>query len=261
MNKPSEFKFQFNGQYLKEILDCVADLAKINPMVKIKLDPETALFYSRAGTDHTIPAFKSFSYPLTNFIKTDEDITQMDFIVLNGGNFVKNCLLMEKSPEVHGKLLYNEKAKVASSLYVTNGSLTLNFVSGDYTQIKDITKEQIETRMDPALANFCFTVTGEQFKEIKKLVTLNKSETIGLRAKNGKLEFYDKRWSVKVGAVKMSDGTEVQDEIWTFNNKYLKSISPDETTGDININMFDQFLLIKEGNTHLMIGLELTDLK
>ncbi len=258
MSKPQEFKFQFNGQYFKEILDCVLDLARINPMVKIKMDSETALFYSRAGTDNTIPAFKSFSYPVDHFIRVDGEMMNMDFIILNGSNFVKNCLLMEKSSEIVGKMLYNEKAKVASQLYVSNGSLNLNFVSGDYTQIKDITKEQIEARMDPSMANFNFTLTGEQFKEIKKLVTLNKSETIGLKSKGGKLSFYDKRWSVLVGKV---DADKVGDEIWTFNNKYLKSISPDEETGDININMFDQFLLIKEGNTHLMIGLELTDLK
>jgi hypothetical protein len=250
-----EWQFQFNTKYFKEILDCIIDLSKLNPMVKIKLDSETALFYSRAGTDNTIPAFKSFSYPINNFIIAEE-YKNIDFIILNGSNFVKNSLLLiNKDNEIHGKFIYNEKQRVASQLYTTNGNLKLNFVSGDYTQIKDITKEQIETRMDPANSNFSFIVTGSQFKEIKKLVTLNKSETIGLKAKNNKLEFYDKRWSINLGK------TEADDEIWTFNNKYLKSISPDEETGDIIINMFDQFLLIKEGNTHLMIGLELSDLK
>ena len=251
-----EYKFNFNTKYLKEILDCITDLSKINPMIKIKLDKETALFYSRAGTDATIPAFKSFSFDINKFIiVNNEEYENIDFIILNGSNFVKNCLLLEKSELVEGKMVYNEKQKVASQLYITNGSIKFNFVSGDYTQIKDITKEQIETRMDPTLSNFSFIVTGNQFKDIKKLTTLNKSETISLRVKSNKLEFYDKRWSINLGKV------EVDDDIWTFNNKYLKSISPDEETGDITINMFDLFLLIKEGNTHLMIGLELTDFK
>lgn len=256
-----EYNFTFNTSYFKEILDCITDLSKINPMIKIKLDNETALFYSRAGTDATIPAFKSFSFPISKFIITEEEYLSLDFIILNGSNFVKNCLLLEKSSNIEGKMIYNDKQKVASQLYITNGSIKFNFVSGDYTQIKDITKEQIETRMDPTLSNFSFTVTGEQFKDIKKLTTLNKSETISLRSKNSKLEFYDKRWSIKLGEIKNTDGDPIDDEIWTFNNKYLKSISADEETGDITINMFDQFLLIKEGNTHLMIGLELTDFK
>jgi len=254
--KPQEWEFTFNKAYYKEIMDCILDLNKINPMVKIKIDQETALFYSRAGTDATIPAFKSFSFPVENFIEAEDNKT-LDFIVLNGLNFVKNCLVLEKKDvEITGKLVFNEKAKVANQLYVTNGITKINFVSGDYTQIKDITKEQILQRMDPSLSNFSFTVSGDQFKEIKKLVALNKSEIISLRVKNEKLEFYDKRWSVSLGDLKGEE-----DNIWTFNNKYLKSISPDENTGDIVIYMFEQFLLITEGNTHLMIGLELTDLK
>ncbi len=255
MSQLQEWKFKFNKTKYNEIMDCIIDLYKINPMIKVKLDGETALFYSRAGTDATIPAFKSFTYDITDFIEADEYKT-MDFIILNGSNFVKNALLLNKKDlDINGKFLYNEKAKVASQIYISNDKLNLNFISGDYTQIKDITKEQIEARMNPEDSNFNFTVTGEQFKEIKKLVQLNKSEVINLRAKKNKIQFYDKRWSLDVAVVK------TEDEIWTFNNKYLKSISPDEETGDIKIHMFDQFLLIKEGNTHLLIGLELSDLK
>lgn len=254
-NNLNEWKFSFNIKNFSEIMSCINDLYKINPMIKCKLDSETALFYSRAGTNETIPAFKSFTYDIKDFITADEYLN-LDFIVLNGSNFVKNCLLLDKKDvEIGGKFLYNDKAKVASQLYLSNGKLNLNFISGDYTQIKDITKEQIETRMDPSLCNFSFDVTGEQFKEIKKLVQLNKSEIINLRTKKGKIQFYDKRWSIDVGHA------DVDDEIWTFNNKYLKSISSDEETGDIKIHMFDQFLLIKESNTHLLIGLELSDLK
>lgn len=257
MSQLKEWKFKFNKTYYEEIMNCIIDLYKINPMIKVKLDNETALFYSRAGTNDTIPAFKSFTYKIEDFIIADEYMN-MDFIILNGSNFVKNCLLMmKKDVDIQGKLIYNEKAKVASQIYITNEKLNINFISGDYTQIKDITKQQIETRMDPTLSNFNFTVTGEQFKEIKKLVQLNKSEVINLRVKKSKVQFYDKRWSLDVAIV----GPTIEDEIWTFNNKYLKSISPDEETGDVNVNMFDQFLLIKEGNTHLLIGLELTDLK
>lgn len=262
MSQLQEWKFKFNKDKYKEIMDCIIDLYKINPMIKCKMDSETVLFYSRAGTDDTIPAFKSFTYDIEDFIIADEYKT-MDFIILNGSNFVKNALLLiKKDIDIEGKLLYNEKAKVASQIYLTNGKLNINFISGDYTQIKDITKQQIETRMDPANSNFSFTVTGEQFKEIKKLVTLNKSEVINLRAKKGKIQFYDKRWTLDIAKdLTNKDGKIIEDEIWTFNNKYLKSISPDEETGDVLINMFDQFLLIKEGNTHLLIGLELSDLK
>lgn len=246
------YEFVIEKTNLEEILKCIADLSKINPMVKVKLDEEDVLFYSRAGTDMTIPAFKSFQYPLADFIKVD-DPQILDFIVLNGGNFVKNCaLFLDKDEDIIGKLTYSPSAKVANQIYLSNGKLNFNFISGDYTQIKDITKTQIAERMDPNLSNFSFTMSGDTFSEIKKLVNLNKSEVINIRTKKGKLEFYDKRWSLKVADV------DVADDLWTFNNKYLKSIDPSD---EIKINMFDQFLLIKENNINLMIGLELSSIK
>lgn len=246
------YEFEFVRKNFEEILKCIADLSRINPMIKIKMDEEDVLFYSRAGNDMTIPAFKSFLYPLDKFITTAEPKI-LDFIVLNGSNFVKNNLLfLDKDNAINGKLLHHNNAKVAAQMLLSNGKLNFNFISGDYTQIKDITKQQIEERMDPSLSNFSFTLDGDTFNEIKKLVNLNKSEVINIRVKNGKLEFYDKRWSLKVADVT------VDDDMWTFNNKYLKSIDPSE---EIKINMFDQFLLIKDNNVNLMIGLELSSLK
>lgn len=246
-----EIKFSFNRDNYETILDCLKDLAKINTMIKIKFDKNHVLFYARAGTDNAISAFKSFLYPIADFIIMDEYFV-MDFIILNGLNFVKNLELFVKGDdEIQGKLLYKEKDKVASMFYLSNGKLNFNFVTGDYTQIKDITKEQVEQKMDPSLANFSFTMTDDQFNQIKKLVSLNKSEDISIRIKKNKLEFFDKRWTLKICDIDQPD------EIWSFGNKYLKSI---EATNEIVINMFDQFLLIKDNNISLMIGLELSDI-
>lgn len=254
MIKSTLEKYQFNINRTKflEILKAVQDLSKINPMVKIKMDKSSVLFYTRAGNDVTIPAFKSFEYPIEDWALS-EDLQQMDFIILNASNWVKNCQhLLSIDNDISCQLQFHSNSKVAQMMYITNGKLTLNFVSGDYTQIKDITKEQIQERMDPALSNFKFTMTAEQFTEIKKLSALNKSEIISLRAKKGKLEFFDKRWQVFI------EPTTINDDVWTFNNKYLKSI---ESQDQITINMFDHFLLIKEKNTNLLIGLELNNIK
>ncbi len=247
-----EYTFEFNTTYLKDIIAVLKDLTRIDQMIKIKIDHEHVLFYSKAGTGNNIHAFKSFLFPVENFIIADEPII-IDFIILNAVNFVKNLeLFLNKTGSVMGKFQYKEKDKIASVLYITDGKLKFNFVTGDYRQIKDIPKSEIETKMDPSLANFSFTMNNEQFTEIKKLSALNKSETISLRVKKGKLEFYDKRWSNHV-----FDLPTVADENWSFANKYLKSITPSD---DIVIHMFDQFLLFKENNIALMIGLELSEL-
>lgn len=253
MSDKKEFSFEFNSQHIETIIDTLKDLSKIDPMIKMKLDKDDVLFYSKAGKDNNVHALKSFKFPIADFIIADEYIA-IDFIILNGPNFVKNLeLLIGKDVNVMGKLTYEEKSKVANMFYITNGKLKLNFVTGDYRQIKDLTKGEIENKMNPDMANFNFTLTNEQFTEVKKLTALNKSETVSLRVKKGKLEFFDKRWSSHI-----CDLPTVSDEIWTFSNKYLKSITPSD---EIKIHMFDQFLLFKEDNVALMIGLELSELK
>jgi hypothetical protein len=253
MSDIKEFTFEFNRTHLQDIIDALKDLSKIDPMIKMKLDKDDVLFYSKAGKDNNIHALKSFRFPIADFITADEYIV-IDFILLNGPNFVKNLeLFLPKATPIMCKLQFKEKDKIASMMYVTDGKLKFNFVTGDYRQIKDLSKGDIENKMNPDNANFNFTLTNEQFTEIKKLIGLNKAETISLRVKKGKLEFFDKRWSSHI-----ADLPTVADETWAFTNKYLKSITPSD---EIKIHMFDQFLLFKEDNISLMIGLELSELR
>lgn len=252
MSDVREYTFQFNRDNLKLIIDALKDLSKIDQMIKIKIDKDDVLFYTKAGKGNNIIAFKSFIFPIEDFIIADESIV-IDFIIINGTNFVKNLeLFLVKDTDINGKFQYKDKDKIASMLYITDSKLKVNFITGDYKQIKDITKSEIETKMDPSLSNFTFTLNKEDFTEIKKLSTLNKSDTVSLRVKKGKLEFYDKRWSNYI-----CDLPTIDDEIWSFNNKYLKSING---TNDIVLHMFDTFLLLKEDNIALMIGLELSDI-
>lgn len=247
------YTFEFNKLYLKDIINTLKDLSKISPMIKMKIDHDNILFYSKAGIDNNIHALKSFIFPTKDLIIADEPII-IDFIILNGPNFVKNLeLFLTKDTNVIGKLTFKEKEKIANMLYISDGKLKFNFITGDYRQIKDITKLDIENKMNPSIANFNFILTNEQFTDIKKLINLNKSEIISLRVKNGKLEFFDTRWSLHI-----CDLPTIDDESWSFTNKYLKSITPAD---EIKIHMFDQFLLFKENNIALMIGLELSNIK
>lgn len=251
MSEVLDFKFTFNKDNLKNIIDALKDLAKIDTMIKIKFDQEHVLFYSKAGKDHNIIAFKSFLFPIEEFIIADEYIN-IDFIILNGLNFVKNLeLFLTKDNAIQGKLQYKHKDKIASMFYITDGKLKVNFITGDYRMIKDISKGEIEMKMDPDRAEFMFTLDKEQFNEIKKLSTLNKSETVSLKVKNNKLSFFDDRWDNYICDV------DIEDTVWSFNNKYLKSITP---SNEINIHMFDAYLVFKEENISLMIGLELSEL-
>jgi hypothetical protein len=254
MSDIQKYKFTLNKDYLKEIIDALKDLNKIDAMIKIKIDTDDVLFYSKAGLHNNIHALKSFIFPIENFIiNKDKEYLTKDFIILNAKVFLENLTIMlNRDQAITGLFQYKDKDKIISTLNLSDGALKFNFITGDYKQIKDISKLDIEQKMNPSLANFTFNLTKDQFNEIKKLTTLNKSEVASIRVKSGKLEFFDKRWSYHV-----ADLPNVDDEEWGFNNKYLKSIN---VVDNIDIHMFDQFLLVKEDNIALMIGLELSAL-
>lgn len=240
-----------NDISLSSILMTIYELSKIDDMIKIKIDNTDVLFYSKSGSGNNIIAFKSFIYPIQEFIISDENI-ELDFIITNSRNFVENMkLLTSKDGDIVGQFTYTDKSKLANQLLVSNGKLKFNFITGDYRIIKDITKNEIEMKMDPTLCEYHFNIPKDEFEEIKKLTRLNKSETVNIKVKNNKLSFYDKNWSNYICDVDSQDG------MWTFGNKYFKTITG---ISDITIYMFDQFLLFKEDNITFMIGLELSNL-
>lgn len=245
------YKFIFNKEILKDVVTALKDLAKIDPMIKIKFDEEHILFYSKSGTMHSIKAFKSFMFNTDELIISKETIN-IDFIILNGKNFVDNLsIMLSKDNDVACKISYNEGSKNANMMEISNGSMKFKFVSGDYTQIKDISKLEIATKMNPDLSNFDFTINKEIFTDIKKLSKLNKSEIINFKVKNNTVYFFDKKWQLQIDTVDYEDG------IYTFNNKYIQSINMAE---EIKINVFEHFILIKDGFVTLLIGLELSEL-
>lgn len=248
-----DFKFIFNRETLEDVARGLKDLAKIDTMIKIKIDHDNILFYSKAGTMHSIKAFKSFIYNYDDLIESDEKIV-MDFIILNGKNFVDNLsLMLKKEGVVAGKLSYNEGAKCGNILHLSNGTMKFKFISGDYTQIKDISKNEIDLKMNPDNANFNFSIDKETFTDIKKLSKMNKSEIINFKTKKNKVSFFDKKWNVHVDEI---TDEEVDDNTYTFNNKYIQSIN---LADEIVVNVFDTFILIKDDFVTLLIGLELSD--
>lgn len=250
----ANFKFIFKNEKIKELVDTLKDLYKIDSLIKMKIDNEHVLFYTRKGKGLNILAFKSVIYPIEDVFEFDEDVPNLDFIILNGKNFVDNMSIMTTGNKtVAGMLEYSEGSKIANIFHITDGRLKLKFITGDYRQINDISKIEIEQKMDPELALFNFKVDSDNFNELKKLTRLNKSETINLKSKNNVLTFFDKTWSMKVDTLNV----DIIDEVWTFDNSHFRTIKAED---DLYLHMFDTFILFKENNITLLIGLELSTL-
>jgi len=249
-----KFNFIFKNDKLKELKNSLKDLYKINSLIKMKIDEENILFYTKKGKGQNILAFKSFLFKTEDLIESTTDIPTLDFIIINGKNFYDNLSVIVKDDKsVAGKLEYNDGSKICNIFHISDGKIKLKYITGDYRQIKDITKEEIETRIDPELAESNFKVEHTDFNKLKKLIRLNKSEIINLKSKNNKLSFYDSNWSMQVD--ELSD--DIEDDVWTFDNSHFRTISAED---DIELALFDTFILFKENNVTLLIGLELSTL-
>lgn len=245
-----EYKFKFKEDNFPIVIDALEELCKLNnlnPMIKIKMDDEHVLFYIKDGIGQHVAAMKTILFKVDDIIETDDDYLTIDYIILNGVNFLKNLKMLKSN---NCKLAYRENDRIGSMLYISDDKIDFSFVSGDYTMLKDVTKEQIKMKMNPDLAEFSFGISKDLFTEVKKLSALNKNEVANFKIKDNKLYFFDKNWKYKVCDVKAPDN------IYTFKAKYLKCIKA-ESDNDIQIHVFEQFILIKEDNVNLLIGLEI----
>lgn len=249
-----KINFIFKNDKLKELTRCLKDLYAINSLIKMKVDNEDILFYTKKGKGQNILAFKSFLFKTEDLIEVNQELPNLDFIIHNGKNFYDNLSIMTMGDKtVAGKFEFNEGSKIINIFHISDGKLKFKFITGNYRDIKDISKTEIENRMDPSLALFDFKVNKEDFNELKRIIRLNKSEIINLKSKNNKLSFYDNNWTMDVDTINQ----DIDDEKWTFDNSHFRSISPEE---DLYLYMFDTFILFKENNITLLIGLELSAL-
>ena len=257
--KEEKIVLQFKSDKFKKLLARIGDLGKINPMVKIKIDKDNILMYSRAGTNTVIQAFKSAIYDTSEFITINDDFEKcaliqeesLDFIVLECATFINNCTIMLKDDsDIMCKLTIDPIYGYARKMTLSNGIVELNFVSGDYTLIKNITKEEIETKFDVELADFSFSMVAEKLNDIRKFSVINKSETINIKVKKGKVTFSETKWKMVVAEVDYDDCQ------YVLNKKLLKSIEKEE---NITLYMFPTYILIKQNNVNIIIGFEIDE--
>lgn len=253
MNNIETLEFEIKPEMLKQFQSDLDNLVKVDNVLKIKISADRIMMYAKAGEKRAIHAFKSYIYDRDELIvNCNDDEIEMDFIIINTTNFAKSLKVITAKKEfVKLKIEKFEKEKVGNRLYISDGGkINLNFLGGGYLEIRDFTFEEIENQMDPDLADFQFTLDKEDFAEIKKLALLNKNEVVNFRVNDGNIEFFDTRWTIKVGEAKDYEDTE-----WMFNVKYFKTIN---SMDNLNFYVFNQFLLIKENNEVYMIALEMS---
>ncbi len=244
-------EYTLTAEGLQDLKRRLADLYKIAPVARLKLQQDYLLAYSATKTLHS---FKGAVMPLQGLMAPKSGVIPdagLDFIVLNTRNLVQNMNFLAQDKPVTLRLRYGKGAIVANELRLSDAETNLIVIGGDPSEIKSITRAQMEQKMDPASSNFSFTMTGEQLQKVKRMSQLSSAEAVNVWVRDGEVRIGQATWNVRI-----ADADE--DESYAINKKYLSCIEPAD---EITVYAFDSFILVKESATTLMIGRELDDIK
>lgn len=249
------YKFSMSITQLTYLLDKVHDLSTIDDEVLLKINKGNLLLYAIVGEKMNVNAFKSFIFKVEE-IFTFDDILEKEirFIIQNASKFentLKNYL--DFNEELECEIFMNDDT-YADNLQIKNSKLKLSVGGGDPRGMNTtIDVEKIKNTMNKDNIDFKFVLDKGSYAKIKKIASLVKDEDcdiLTLTINENKLSIGEGYWDIQICEVKHENLS------ITFPKKYFKSIT--FTEEEINVYVFDTFLLIDNQNTNLLIALELT---
>jgi hypothetical protein len=247
--------FTMTNEQLKNFLDKIKDLVSIDEEVLLKVDNDNILMYSLVGEKKNVNAFKSFIIKTDELFTFKEELTtQMKFIIPNGKKFDSNVRnFLDYQEKLDCKFVMND-AEYADTFFIKNKFLKLNNIGGDPRGATlNIDIEQIKDAIDKNKADFKFVLPKDVFDKIKKMSKIEvDNDILYLNIKNKTLTIAENAWELTVCEIE-EDGLSI-----TFPKKYFNSLQIPDGKTEVEVFVFDSFLLVDNENTSLLVALELT---
>jgi hypothetical protein len=250
-----DLTLQFVRENFSDLLDKLQELSSIEDTLKMKISKDCILIYSILGNEGQVSAMKSFSLSTKDYIEDFKEEGSYDFVLISATKFVKNLKFFDtKKPikfSITSKLVPDEdNVYQIRTLHLTNGRLKISSIGAELHKIKDLNQNFIETRLNLKKSKWNFTIENEDFISIKKLSTINSEDrTINLNVINKKVYFSEiSKWELEV------DEVDVPNQHFMFNKKYLSFI--DSELEKIKFYIFDNFILLKDDKSNLMLSFE-----
>jgi len=254
--KNDVIKFDISQSNLSILLNKLKDLSKINEkkIVVFKFEVDSLILFSFVGKNFkNIYAFKNYIFKFDDIFDFITEITEpLSFISKNGIHLYHtlnqfsdfgSSLKIEVSPS-------SISSGFADSMKITNDKLQTSMSAGDNMIVgKDITLEDINMLMDTTNSLFHFTLPSSDYDKIKKMSTIvvKENDILTITIENKILYFGESKWRLKICDIEQDDYS------YTFPKRYFNTIS---TTSDIEIDVFDTYILTKYDDYNLMIVLE-----
>jgi len=247
------YKFTMSLTQITFFLDKIHDLLSIDNEVLLKINNDNLLLYSIVGEKSNVNAFKSFVFKTNEIFSFEEELPkEIRFIITNGSKFegsLKNYL--DFSEDIKCEFFMNDDT-YADNFKFKNSKLRLSVNGGDFRGMNtNIDVEKINKTLNKDNIDFKFALDKNSYSKIKKIATIdNDNDILTLNINDKKLTIGENGWDLQLCEIDHDDLS------ITFPKKYFKSIT--FTEDQINVYVFDTFILIDNKNTNLLIALELS---
>jgi len=247
------YKFSMSLSQLDFFIDKIHDLLSIDDEILLKITNNDILLYSIVGEKMNVNAFKSFIYKTQEVFLFDNILEkEIRFIITNGSKF-ENSLknFIDYNEDIKCEFFMNDDT-YADNFRLKNSKLKLGISGGDLRAMNtSIDIEKINKTINKDNIDFKFSLDKNSYSKIKKIMAIdNENDILILNIINNSLEIGENNWNLKICDIEHNDLN------ITFPKKYFKSIT--FTEEEIDVYVFDTFLLIDNQNTNLLIALELT---
>ena len=246
-------KFSMSLTQMTFFLDKVHDLLSIDDEILLKINNDKILLYSIVGEKMNVNAFKSFIFKTDEIFSFKSDIpNEIRFIITSGGKFentLKNYL--DYKEDISCEFFMNDDT-YADNFKFKNSKLKLSINGGDVRGMNTtIDIEKINNTLNKDNIDFKFALDKNSYAKIKKIASIDsENDILYLNIIDKNLTIGEHGWDLKICEVDHDDLS------ITFPKKYFKSITFSEE--EINVYVFDTFILVDNLNTNLLIALELS---
>lgn len=239
---------------IKDFLSYIKELSSIDPTIILNIQDDITILYSFVGNSiNDIHAFKTVIFNTGDiFNKSREIQNKIIFIIKDGKKFARNIQNFTDYEEgIKLKMSYNTEDSYSNYLSINNSKLRLKEISGDpILMSKEIKKDDIEYLTSKDKSIFNFNISEMDFKKIKSMSNVDTTNDIlNIIINNNELFIGENKWEIKICNIEKSDLNV------SFPKKYFKNL---KFTDNTKIYVYENYILVSDNNTDLMIVLETT---
>lgn len=250
-----DISVNFNQSNFSNFVSKLQELSQIDDTIKVKIENDRTLLYSSKSTEAGATlSLKSFTLDTNSIFDNFEYDETFDLVILGAGKFVKNLKFLSPDKKINLKFSARKKDEVmhVRSLNITNGKLKISLVGGELHKVRDITINQLESRLNPKNSKYGFKISNTDFNDVKKLSAIYSEEKIiNMEIRDNKVYISEMgRWEIEV------DDIEYKNSNLIFGKKYLSNINTENEY--INFSVFESFILIKTDESNFMMSFEQT---